>query len=334
MRRRRIGQVAVRGLTVQVGRMARLFGSAMAVLVLVSVASFWLTNLLPGDPATSLLPPGSPPEATAQLRAELRLDDPVPARFIHWAARVAQGDLGTSYRTGEPVIDVLRRALLVTGELVVLVQLFALALGVAVGVASARYAGGWFDRLAQAAAFGAMAVPGFVVALVFLLVFAVRLHWFPAVGFVHLTDDPIENLRSMVMPTVTLGLSLAARYARLVRAEMIATLQGNHILLARAMGIPERRIHVRHALRQSSFSLLTVFGLECGLLLGGAVVVERVFAVPGLGMLIVESVSRREYLIIQGAVLLVGTVFVVAGLATDVAHSLLDPRIRVRGAAT
>ena len=119
MRRRRIGQVAIRGLTVQVGRMARLLGSALIALMIVSVASFWLTNLLPGDPATSLLPPGSPPEATAQLRAELRLDDPVPARFIHWAARVAQGDLGTSYRTGEPVIDVLRRALLVTGELVV-----------------------------------------------------------------------------------------------------------------------------------------------------------------------------------------------------------------------
>ena len=119
MGRRRVGEVALTRLTVPVGRMARLLGSALIALMIVSVASFWLTNLLPGDPATSLLPPGSPPEATAQLRAELRLDDPVPARFIHWEARVAQGDLGTSYRTGEPVIDVLRRALLVTGELVV-----------------------------------------------------------------------------------------------------------------------------------------------------------------------------------------------------------------------
>ena len=310
-------------------RIGRRAGSAAAVLVLVSIASFWLTNLLPGDPTTSLLPPGSPAQATAVLRHELRLDDPMPVRYVHWVSRMARGDLGVSYRTGEPVADVLRRGLLVTGELVILVQMFALALGVTVGTLSARYAGRWFDRITQTVVFGALAVPPFAVGLVLLLVFAVRLHWFPAIGFVHLTDDPVRNLRSMVMPTFTLGLPVSAQYARLVRAEMVAILQGNHIMLARAMGLPERRIHVRHALRQSSFSLLTIFGLQCGLLFGGAVLVERIFAVPGLGTLMVESVGRREYLVIQGAVLLIGTVFVVATFVSDIGASLLDPRIRV-----
>lgn len=307
------------------------FVSLAAVLFLVSLTSFMLIELLPGDPSTALVPPGTSAEVTKRVRQELGLDQGPAARYVHWVGRVAHGDLGRTFNNGEPVARVLVRALTVTIELMVLTQLFALVLGVVVGAVTAHRAGGRLDRVVQAATFAVLAVPQFAVALVLLLVFAVHLHWFPAVGFVHLSDDPVGNLRSLVLPTITLGLPVAAIYARMVRTEMVATLTADHIVLARGLGIPERRIVLNHALRQSLSSLLAVFAIETGRLLGGALIVETIFALPGMGRLLITSVGKREYLLVQGGVLVVGAGFVIANFAVDIARSRLDPRIRFDG---
>ncbi len=302
--------------------------SLVVVLFLVSLVSFVLIDLLPGDPSTSLVPPGSRPEVVQQARHDLGLDRGPVVRYLRWADRAVHGDLGTAFSNAEPVSDVLRRAFIVSFELMIVTQVFALIVGTVVGTCAARRPGGVFDRVAQAVTAAVMAIPGFAVALVLLLVFAVHLHWFHATGFVHLTDDAFGNLRSLVMPAVALGLPVAGLYARILRAEMVATFASDHVLLSRGLGIPERRLTVNHVLRQSSFSLLALFGIETGVLLGSAVLVENIFALPGLGRLMIASITQREYLVVQGAVLVIGTVFVFANFFIDLASSWLDPRIR------
>ena len=309
-------------------RIPRKLASLLVVLFLVSLASFSLTNLLPGDPTVAILGPAATPESIVGLRHDLALDDPIPARYARWVGRAVRGDLGRSYRLDEPVTRVIGRTLPVTLELVVLAELVALMIGLPIGVMAARRANQRFDKVASAVSFGALAAPQFAVAIVLLLVFAVRLHWFPAVGFVHLTDSVSQNLRSMVLPALTLGLPLAALYARIVRTDMVVTLQQQHIQLARAMGLPERRVVVRHALRQSSLTLLTVVGLQVGALLGGSLIAERIFALPGMGRLMIERIMARDYTVVQGGVLLIATGYVVVNFVVDLLHSFVDPRIR------
>lgn len=311
------------------GHILSRIASSIAVLAVVSVATFGLTSLLPGDPTTFLLPAGAPAGDVAGLRNDLNLDSPVPQRFVHWLAKALGGDLGAVYRTHEPVTEAILRTLPVTAQLVFSVQFLALVLGVAVGVRAARGPGSRFDRLSRFGSFSVMAIPSFAVALALVFLFAVHLRWLPAVGFVRFGDDPSGNIRSLVLPTITMALPAGARYSRLVRIEMMTTLQGNHVQLARAMGIPERRIAFRHALRQSLLSVLTLFSLEFGLLFGGAVLVERVFAMPGLGSLFLESIGRREYVAVQGIVLTLAVIVVLCNLLGEIARSLLDPRIRV-----
>lgn len=306
--------------------------SFAVVLLLVSFASFVLITLLPGDPTASLLPPGSATTQQVQaLRHELNLDRPLPVRYVQWVSRVVHGDLGRSYARDEPVADILWRALVVSAELIVAVQVLAVSLGFMVGTMAAQRAGGRLDRWLQAGVSLAIAAPVFAVSMLLLLVFAVHLHWFPAVGFVHMTDGLWANVRSLVLPSVALGFPLGANYARVVRANMMTVLAGPNITLARAMGYPTRSILVRHALRQTSFNVLTLVGIQLGALLGITVVVEQIFALPGLGRVMIESVGRREYLVVQGGVLIVGGTFAVASLMVDVLHGLLDPRIRVVG---
>lgn len=306
----------------------------VAVLFLVSIFSFLLVDLLPGDPSTALLPPGTSDETAQAIRRQMGLDRHVVPRYVHWVGRAMQGDLGITYGTGESVGRVLRSAFTVTVELMVLTQAVALALGISVGVIAAKHAGSPFDRLVQTFTFGALALPQFAVALVLLLVFAVHLRWFPAIGFVHLTDDPIGNVRSLVLPTVTLAIPIAATYARLVRAELTATLASDHVALARALGLTERRILLNHALRPSLSGLLAAFGLQTAGLLGGALIVENIFALPGVGRLLIASVGRREYFVVQGGVLVIGTGFVLANAMVDALRARADPRIRTERLAS
>lgn len=309
-------------------RLRRRAWSLFAVLFLVSTGSFLLTNLLPGDASIAILGPAANEQSIREVRRDLGLDEPIPVRYVRWLGRVVQGDLGVSYRDGQPVAELLRSSLTVTLELLFFAEMIALIVGVPVGVWAAHRAGRRFDKWASAVAFGALAIPQFAVALLLLSVFAVRLRWFPAVGFVQLRDNPLENLRSMVLPSLTLGVPLGALYARLVRTDMVVTLGQDHIQMARAMGLPAKRILLRHALRQSSLTLLTIVGLQIGALLGGSLLIERIFALPGMGRLMIERTVTRDYLVVQGGVLVIAAGYVIANFIVDVLHSALDPRIR------
>lgn len=308
----------------------------VATLLIVSFLTFLLTSLLPGDPAVQILGAegASDPQALAAVREDLRLDDPIPVRYLDWLGDAVTGDLGRSYRTQQPVAEAITERLPVTIEVGVLAVVIALAAAIPLGTWSAFRAGGVSDRVITGTTFGALAVPAFMMAIMLILVFAVTLHWLPATGWVRLTDDPIGNLRTAILPALSLAVGELAVYTRLLRADMITTLQQDSITMARAKGIPTRRILFRHALRPSSFSLMTVVGLQVGAILGGAVIVETLFALPGIGRLLVDSISQRDLIMVQGVTLVIATSFVVINFVVDILYTLLDPRIRHGRAAT
>jgi peptide/nickel transport system permease protein len=306
--------------------------SLVPVLLAVSFLTFSATALLPGCVECQMVGIDNVDAATlAAVRADLRLDDPIPVRYAAWLGDAVTGDLGRSYRTDQQVVDAVADRLPVTAELVVLSMLLSLAISIPLGVLSAHRAGGALDRLVTGATFGLLAVPSFMMALLLIYLFAVELGWFPATSWVYLTADPVENLRAAFMPALALAAPNVAVFTRVLRSDMITTLQEDHFLLARSKGLPTRRILIRHGLRPSSFSLLTVSGLTVGNLLGGAVVAEQIFALPGIGRLLFESIFQRDLLMVQGVVLVVTAAFVVVNGLVDVLYVVLDPRVRVQG---
>lgn len=304
-------------------------GRLAGVLVAISILTFLLTQLLPGDPACQLLGPRCQDEAAVEsVREELNLDDPLPAQYVAWLGDVVQGDLGRAYSSNQRVSEIIQQRFPVTLELLLLAQVFALLIAVPVAIYSAYRRDSVVDRVVTAGSFATLSVPQFVIAVVFVYLFAVKANWFPATGLTRLTEDPVGNLKSLLLPSLSLALGIAAVYTRLLRNDMITTLQEDYILMARAEGISPRRILLRHALRPSSFSLLTVAGINVGALIGGAVIIEYLFALPGLGSKLVESIFRRDYLVVQGIVLLVATAYVLVNFAVDALYSALDPRTR------
>lgn len=305
----------------------------IATLIAVSFLTFLLTDLLPGDPAEQILgPEGSTPEALAKVRSDLRLDDPLPVRYVTWVADAVQGDLGRSYRTGQEVTAAIRERLPVTLEVGGLAVLFALAGAIPLGMLSAYRAGGPADRGITGASFALLAMPNFMMAILLILVFAVGMGALPATGWVRLTDDLGGNLKGALLPALSLAIGELAVYTRLLRSDMIATLQEDYVVLARAKGMPTLWILLRHALRPSSFSLLTVVGLQIGAIMSGSVVVETLFALPGVGRLLVDSIFQRDLVTVQGIALVVAVSYVAVNFIVDLLYSYLDPRIR-RGRA-
>jgi peptide/nickel transport system permease protein len=298
------------------------------VLFVVTFLSFLLINLLPGDPVITILGPGATQEHVTALRKELALDEPIPVRYVHWLKRIATGHLGQSYVNRQPVLEAIRQRLPTTLELMILAEAFALALAIPMGILAARRPNGIFDRVTTTTAFGLLAVPNFMLAVVLVYVFALHWHLLPAEGYTALTQNPFENLRHLVLPAVTLAAADVAVYVRLLRSEMVTTLQQDFITLARAKGLPDRRILLRHAFRPSTFSLVTVIGLNLGRLIGGAFIVEYIFALPGIGTLTVSSIFNRDYLVVQGTVVLIAVGYVLANFLVDVSYSFLDPRIK------
>lgn len=306
--------------------------SLVPVLFAVSLMTYLLLSLLPGDPALQILgTEGASEESLRTVRADLGLDDPLPIRYLGWLGDALTGDLGRSYQSNQEVVDVIAERLPVTVELVLLSVVFGVVLAILLGVSSAYRAGSRYDKTVTAVTFGLLAVPGFVLALVLIFVFAVAYQVFPATGWVPFTVDPLANLRSAFLPALSLAVTGVAVQTRLVRTEMITTLQEDYVTLARSKGLPTWRILFRHALRPSSFSLITVVGLEIGGLLGGAVVIEEIFALPGLGRLLFQSIAGRDLMVVQGAVLVAAVGFVVVNFVVDVLYSFLDPRIRLEG---
>lgn len=308
------------------GKLLRL----LAVVLAVSVLTFLMLEVLPGDASYQM----AGPEATAQdieaLREELGLNRPLLIRYANWLTLTVSGNLGNSFRTGESVRDAILSRLPVTLELMVLAPILALCLAVPVAILSAPRAQSRLDRGLNTLAFASMSVPSFVMALLLIYLFALQLRWLPATGFVPLTAGLAANLRSVALPVVSLALMEWVPLMRVLRSDLIGTLQEDYILVARSKGLSPSRILFRHALRPSLFTLTTVLGLHLGHLIGGALIVEHIFALPGMGRLLITAIFARDTFLVQGCILFITAGYVLINFCVDLLYLVLDPRLRSR----
>ncbi|MCP3459041.1 MULTISPECIES: ABC transporter permease [unclassified Bradyrhizobium] len=300
----------------------------LPVLAAVSLLTFLIASLLPGDLAYVILGDQATPEKVAALRHDMGLDQPLWWRYLSWLGHVLQGDLGRSFRTGQTVLQAVAERVPVSIELMLLAEFLGLLIGVPLAIACAARAGGPFDRFMTGGAFAMLSVPSFLSAILLIYLFAVELHWLPATGYVPFTEDPVANLRFFVLPALTLALAEWPGIMRVLRSDMIATLQEDYIALAKAKGLKPSRILFVHALKPSSLTLVTVTGINIGRLIGGTLIVESIFALPGLGRLLVGAIYTRDLIILQGVVLLVASGFVIVNFIVDMLYAVLDPRIR------
>jgi peptide/nickel transport system permease protein len=276
----------------------------LPVLLAVSLLTFLIASLLPGDLALVILGDQATPENVAALRRDMGLDQPLWWRYLSWLGHVLQGDLGRSFRTGQTVLQAVAERIPVSLQLMLMAEFIGLLIGVPVAIACAARAGGAFDRFMTGSAFAMLSMPSFLVAILLIYLFAVELHWLPATGYVPFTEEPLNNLRFFVLPALTLALAEWPGIMRVLRSDMIATLQEDYIALAKAKGLKPSRILFVHALKPSSLTLVTVTGINIGRLLGGTLIVESIFALPGIGRLLVGAIYTRDLVILQGVVLL------------------------------
>lgn len=301
---------------------------AIPVMVLVSTAVFLLLRLVPGDPTDVLLGPDASLERAAELRAQLGFDQPLPVQWVAWFGQVLQGNLGDSVFLGRPVTQAIWERAEPTIMLTILSLTISVALGLGLGVLAAVRQGGWADIAAMLVSLAGISMPSFWIGLNLIWVFAVLLGWFPVAGYRSLSDGLGENVRYLVLPALTLGLHNAALLARMTRSVMIETLREDYVRTARSKGLLERTILVRHCLRNAMIPLLTIIGLILAGLIGGALITETVFNIPGVGRLMVTAVIRRDYAVVQGVVLLIAAAYVVINLSVDLLYGVLDPRVR------
>jgi peptide/nickel transport system permease protein len=310
------------------GFVARRLLYLVPVLVAVSLLTFLIASLLPGDLAYVILGDQATPEKVAALRHDMGLDQPIWWRYASWLGHVLQGDFGRSFRTGQTVLQAVSERLPVSLELMVLAELGALAIGIPLAIACAVRSGSAFDRFMTGSAFGMLSVPAFLSAILLIYLFAVELRWLPATGYVPFEEDPVGNLRSFLLPALTLALGEWPVLMRVLRSDMIATLQEDYIAMARAKGLKPSRILLVHALKPSSLTLVTVTGINIGRLIGGTVIVESIFALPGIGRLLLGAIFTRDLIILQGVVLFVALGYVLMNFIVDMLYAVLDPRIR------
>jgi peptide/nickel transport system permease protein len=310
------------------GFVARRLVHLLPVLLAVSLLTFLIASLLPGDLAYVVLGDQATPEKVEALRHDMGLDQPIWWRYLGWLGHVLEGDFGRSFRTGQTVLEAVAERLPVSFELMILAELMGLAIGIPLAIVCAARSGGAFDHFMTGTAFGMLSVPTFLSAILLIYLFAVELRWLPATGYVPLTEDPAGNLRFFVLPALTLALAEWPGIMRVLRSDMIATLQEDYIALAKAKGLKPSRILFLHALKPSSLTLVTVTGINIGRLIGGTLIVETIFALPGIGRLLVGAIYTRDLIILQGVVLLVAAGFVVINFVVDMLYAILDPRIR------
>jgi peptide/nickel transport system permease protein len=289
---------------------------------------FLVIHLVPGDPATAVLGLNATPELVARLRSDLGLDEPLITQYVTWLGNVVTGDFGQDYSSGAAISELLSQRLPVTIELAVAALVVAIAVGVPLGVAAAVWRGRTPDATAQGVSMIGISVPDFWVGIMLILAFALGLGVLPSSGWVPLSEDPVENLRHVALPALALGLGFAAVLIRVTRAAMLEVLEQDYIRFCRAKGLPERNVILKHALRNAAIPITTVVGMQAGYLLGGAIVIEQVFSLPGVGRLVLDGVLQRNYPVVQGAVLVVGVMFIVVNLAADVLYAVLNPKLR------
>src|SRR6476660_6896995 len=300
----------------------------LPTLVLVSMLIFGLQQLLPGDPAKILAGEEQDPQVIAYLHAKLHLDDPLPVRYAYWVGGVLQGDLGESVRNQQPVLQLVAQKLPVTLELAVLAMGIALVIGIPAGIVSAVGRGSAWDWGANVFALWGISTPNFWLGILLILLFSVHLGWLTASGYVSPFEDLWGNLRAMVMPAFVLGNAIAAVLMRHTRSAMLQVLSADYVRTARAKGLSERVVVLKHALRNALIPVITLGALGLGELLGGAVLTEQVFSIPGFGKLIVDAVFNRDYSVVQGVVLFTASAYILLNLIADIAYAIVNPRIR------
>lgn len=312
---------------------ARRIAQAIPTLIFVSIIVFTLVRMAPGDPAAMQMGrEAARPENKERLealRAEMGLDKPIPVQYLYWVRDLAQGDFGDSLRSRKPTTELFWQKLPATLQLVVASTLFALLISIPLGILAALRRGTVIDRSIMGFVSAGLAIPSFWFGLTLILIFAVHLRWLPASGYVPFTEDPVGNLKRLIMPATTLGVFLAATLTRFLRADMIEVMSADYVRTARAKGLPERTVISRHGLKNALIPVLTIAGLEFGALLGGTVIIEQVFGWSGVGWLTVQAIFDRDYPLVQTSVLFVTIGLTLANLLVDLGYGLLNPRLRV-----
>ncbi|MDX2104397.1 MAG: ABC transporter permease [Alphaproteobacteria bacterium] len=303
-------------------------GVGLITLWVVTVLVFSLIQLLPGDVALALSGEERDPAAMAYVREKYHLDQPVLVQYLYWMGDALRGEFGTSLKTNLPVDDMILSKIPVTLQLAVFSMIWALGIGIPAGVLSALYKSRWPDHLANAVGLSGLSIPNFWLGILLILVFAVELQWLPPGGYVPLSEDPWENLASMLMPSFVLGSGIAAVIMRHTRSAMLGALGADYVRTARAKGLAEKVVIIKHALRNALMPVITLGALEFGQLLSGAVLTEQVFNIPGFGKLIVDAVFTRDFQVVQGAVLFTATMYIALNLLADLAYYLVNPRLR------
>lgn len=302
--------------------------SAIPVLFIVSLISFGLMRLIPGDPAASIAGPSATPAQIDQLRRDLGLDEPVLMQLLHYYQGLLQGDFGKSLLLGKGVLAATLERLPVTIGLSLYALVLTLLIGVTSGIIAALRQNTWVDQVAMMIAMLGISIPNFFLGLLMIIFFAVQLGWLPSGGYVPFSQDPIGWLRSTTMPAISLALLQAGLLARITRSGMLEVLRQDYVRTARAKGLPERQVILKHALANALIPIVTVVGIIISLLLSGAVVTEALFSLPGMGQLLTQAVLSRDYPMVQGGLLLVTTFLVVVNILVDILYALIDPRVR------
>jgi peptide/nickel transport system permease protein len=306
----------------------RLLFDVIPTLVVVAVVAFTLIHLTPGDPAALMLGDTATPAQIAALRTQLGLNDPLPVQFGLWVIRMAHGDLGQSIFLHQSVIQGISARLPVTLELTLLALTIAILLGVSTGIISAIAKGTVLDKIVMVIALLGLSVPDFYLSLILVLLIGVKLQWLPVAGYVAFSDDPLGNLQSMIMPALVLGFIQAAFISRITRSSMLEVKGIDFIRTARAKGAPENRVVLIHMLRNALIPIISTVAIVASVLMGGAIIVESVFVIPGIGQLVISAVLNRDYPLLQGIVLTVAGIYVFINLSVDIIYALVDPRVR------
>jgi peptide/nickel transport system permease protein len=312
------------------GFLLRKVGAALIVLLLASMLVFGGVRALPGDPAIALGAEDRDPAVLAQIRHKYNLDEPVPVQYVRWLGLALRGDLGVDQRQ-LPVAHTIITRIPITLELAALAILIGSVIGLSAGIIAAVRRGKASDYAATSFALVGLSVPHFWLGIMMIIVFAVDRHWLPAGGYVPLTQDPVENLRHLLMPAIVLGTGLSAVLMRQMRSSMLTSLDADYVRTARAKGLSEWSVVGKHALRNSLITVTTVIGLQLGALISGAVITEQIFGIAGFGRLTIDAINQRDYTLLQGVVLVAAVGYVVVNLGVDLLYSFLNPRIRVSG---
>lgn len=311
----------------------RKVGTSLLTLLIATMVVFIGVQALPGDTAEVMTAEVTDPAVIQAIRAKYGLDQPVAVQYVKWMEHAIQGDLGQSVQTKLSVSSVLADRIPVTLELAGLALLIAVLIGIPLGIMAAVRQGTWWDYASTTGSLLGLSVPHFWLGLLFILAFSVSLGWLPASGFVPFSESPLQNLARMIMPAVVLGTGLAAVVMRQMRSSMLESLSADYIRTARAKGLPERAVIGMHALRNSLTTVLTVVGLQLGALISGVVITEQIFVIPGLGKMTLDAVFSRDYIGLQGVVLVTAAAYILVNFLVDVAYVLLNPRLRLGGGA-